>query len=102
MRIAPLSWRAAAVPLVLVLALLVTSFPVVHAHDHDLSLYNEECPLARLATPPTVALVDVSPVHSALDQAPDAPPALRPPAPAAAPLDSHGPRAPPDPDPVPA
>jgi hypothetical protein len=102
-RAALLTRRAGAVSLALVLALVATDLPVVHAHGGaHAGLYNEECPLGRLATPPSAVLADTSPPPNTLG------PALDPPlvAPAAATpsrlLDSHGARAPPALDPVPA
>ena len=104
LRAALLSRRAAALSLALVLALVATDLPVVHAHGGGtVGLYNEDCPLGRLATPPSAVLADASPPVSVLGPSPDP----RPCRPGrtrrhAAPLDSHGARAPPAPDPVPA
>jgi hypothetical protein len=103
MRAVPLPWRATIFPLVLVLALLATDVPVVHAHrGPDLGLYNEECPLGRLATRTTAALPNASPATSTLGPAPDLPSTSPAPAPAVRPLDSADARAPPVPDPFPA
>jgi hypothetical protein len=103
MWIVSLSWRMVGPALALVLALLATELPVVHAHDDgDVGLYNEECPLGRLATPPSAAVPDADPPATVLGPATDPPlisPAL---APAARPLGSHAARAPPAPDLVPA
>src|SRR5262245_13066811 len=101
MRMEALSWRTTGPVLALVLALLATGVPVVHAHrDPDLGLYNEECPLGRLATPPSAALPDTSPAPSTLGPAPDLPSTSPTPAPAGRPLDSSEARAPPALDPV--
>jgi hypothetical protein len=101
MRTEAISWRTIGPVFALVLALLATDVPVVHAHrGPDLGLYNEECPLGRLATPPSAALPDASPPTSPLGPAPDLASTSPAPAPAARPLDSSEARAPPTPDPV--
>jgi hypothetical protein len=103
MRAAPLPCRVTVLPLVLVLALLATDVPVVHGHrGPDLGFYNEECPLGRLATAPTAALPDASPVASELGPAPDLPSAHPALASVVRPLESREARAPPTPDPFPA
>jgi hypothetical protein len=103
MRAAPLPWRVTIFPLALVVALLATDVPVVHAHrGPDLGLYNEECPLGRLATLRSAALPDASPAPRTLGPAPDLPSTSPAPAPAVRPLDSPDARAPPLPDPFPA
>jgi hypothetical protein len=103
LRAALLSRRVAALSLALVLALVATDLPVVHAHGGGtVGLYNEECPLGRLATPPSAVLADASPPVSVLGPSPDQGPSAPADLPASEPLDSHGARAPPVPDPVPA
>jgi hypothetical protein len=103
MRTGSLSWRTIGPALALVLALLATDVPVVHAHrGPDLGLYNAECPLSRLATPPSAALPDASPAASALGPAADLASTAPAPPPLVRPLDSREARAPPAPDPVPA
>jgi hypothetical protein len=96
-------WRSIGPVLALVLALLATDLPVLHAHHGpDVGLYNEECPLGRLATPRSAALPEASPPTAALGPAPDPPLTPSPLAPVSQPLASHDARAPPVPDPVPA
>jgi hypothetical protein len=79
----------------LVLALLVVDdLPVVHDHDQP-GVYNEECPLARLATGGPRATLAPNPELILLLRAPEAvsvaPPAIR----ASVSLASFDPRAPP-------
>jgi hypothetical protein len=95
------SWRSVGPALALILALFATDLPVVHAHANGHpGLYNEECPLGRLATPPSAVLRDANQPATALGPAPDPP--LTPPAltPVVRPLDFHGARAPPATDPI--
>jgi hypothetical protein len=79
----------------LVLALLVMgNLPVVHDHEKP-GLYNEECPLARLAAGGPRADLSSSPDLLVLLRAPEVLPVAPRAVPAQASLDSFDPRAPP-------
>jgi hypothetical protein len=87
--------------LLLVLALAATDLPVVHEHDSGAAgIYNEACPLARLAAPPTGAPAGADPPARALALAGDGVPLSPATALSAGPLDDAAARAPPAPDPL--